>query len=71
MKFCKDCKWIKLPMDDWWSLNKCQHSNLSLNPVTGEIRNAFCDDLRENKGWMTWKKDYCGPKGRWWEAKED
>ncbi len=72
MKLCKDCKWIKLPMADWWSFNRCQNPQLHPNPITGEILNSFCDRLREQNSWWNWKeKDYCGPEGKWWEAKED
>ncbi len=68
MKFCKDCKHLVPGRCETYAA-KCQHPKLSQDLVTGKSITDDCGSLRKKRGWF-WR-DYCGPEGRWWEAKDE
>ncbi|TXH44462.1 MAG: hypothetical protein E6Q97_32540 [Desulfurellales bacterium] len=64
MKFCKDCKWMRLEAGDSIRFAQCVHPDVAdYDPVSGELR-TFCKMEREKFGSSTSK---CGPNGNLWQ----
>lgn len=68
IKLCKDCKWYK---KDWIArifgnrdtYDTCHNPHfVTVNPVTGETKGSFCDDMRKFHG--------CGMDAKYFEARE-
>lgn len=65
MKFCKDCKWMRLEARQSIEYAQCLHPDLvKYDPVDGKI-NTFCRTERRDYG--TPETDKCGAQGKLWE----
>lgn len=64
MKFCKNCKWMRLDANGRLTFAQCVNPAISkYDPVTGELK-SFCETERRDFGSATSK---CGPDGNLFE----
>ena len=64
---CKDCKWINRltnPFRFWCDSPKAKHSLVDDEPIQS------CNELRSDL-FMGDRSKFCGPEGRWFEAKSE
>ena len=64
MKFCKDCKWMRLNSGLSVRYAQCVQPDIGkYDPVSGELA-TWCETERKDFGGATSK---CGPDGNLWE----